>query len=229
MRRALVAIVCVALATSCKSPVVSKLASLVAFEGEIDMAIGMALPAAPTSTSTIKLEIKSDKTRTEIGGLGMISISDAGKKKTWVVDPSSRTYTELDLSAAKAAAAAASASAPKAKATVKKTGRTDVVAGYECDVYEIDDPSGLLSHTETCMASGVSMMAMGLTGPFSMLSAGGDDAWSDLMSHGFPLRVVLRDAKGALLAKMEATRIEKKTVPDSEFEVPAGYTKRPSL
>jgi hypothetical protein len=221
-------------APSCKlrgHKVISTLASLVSFEGEIDMSVSMMLPSMPakmpSTMATLKLEIKGDKSRTETPGLGMASISDATAKKMWMLDPTARTYTELDLATAGKAVAAASTAAPKPKTKVTKTGRTDVVAGYSCDVYEVDDPSGAMAHTELCMASGLSMMALGLTGPFSMLSAG-DDEWKDVLSHGFPLRVLMRDATGAPLVKMEATRIEKKSLPDSEFQVPPGYTKTAS-
>jgi hypothetical protein len=68
------------------------------------------------------------------------------------------------------------------------------------------------------------MMAMGLGGPFSAFSAN-NEGWGEIYSHGFPMRIVLYDAKGAPLMKMEATRIEKKSIPDAEFQIPAGYTK----
>jgi len=61
-----------------------------------------------------------------------------------------------------------------------------------------------------------------------LFTKGGDDAWSDVLSHGFPLRVTMRDASGKPLMNLEATRIEKKSIPDSELEVPAGYTKSKS-
>jgi outer membrane lipoprotein-sorting protein len=227
MRRAPLLVLAVLALASCKlrGAGLSKLASLVSFEGEIDMSIGMAVPSTPGVASTIKLEIKGDKMRTETPGLGFVNITDAGKKKTWLLEPTAHTYTEMDLSSA--TAATATAPTTKSKATVVKTGRSDKVAGYSCDVYEVDDPSGAMSHTELCMASGLSMLAMGLTGPFAMFTKG-NDAWSDVLSHGFPLRMIMRDASGAPLMKMEATKIEKKSLPDSEFEVPPGYTKTPS-
>ena len=42
---------------------------------------------------------------------------------------------------------------------------------------------------------------------------------------GFPLRVITRDAKGRDSFKMEATKIEPGSVPDSMFSPPAGYQK----
>ena len=42
---------------------------------------------------------------------------------------------------------------------------------------------------------------------------------------GFPLRVISRDAKGKQSFKMEATKIEPGSLPDSLFAPPAGYEK----
>jgi hypothetical protein len=60
-------------------------------------------------------------------------------------------------------------------------------------------------------------------GPFAKLGA--DSEWGDALKEGFPLRMESYDATGALSVKMEATRIEKKSESDSDFEIPAGYKK----
>jgi len=190
-----------ALVASCK---LHELASVVSFEGEIEMSTGI-------GTATMK--IKGAKVRSETSGLAVVSIVDADAKKAWSLDPAARTYSEMNL-----------APPPKshASSTLVKTARSDVVAGRSCDVYEIHDGHAVVA--DVCAASGLGMMAMGLGGPFSSL-ASGDDAWSEAYAHGFPLRIVLRDPKGAPLVKIEATRIERKSVPDSDFQIPAGYTK----
>lgn len=218
MRRAALLFALVAMLASCK---LRSLANLVAFEGEIEMSVGSSMPSMGSIKSSIKMEMKGDKARTELGGFGGgYSITDASQKKVWTVIPTSHSYTELDLS--KAAAAAKPVHKPKT--TARKTGRSDKVAGYDCDVYEIDDPSGALSHTELCLASGFSMLSLGLTGPFAAF-AKDDDTWGDVLSHGFPLRMIMRDPSGAPMITMEATHIERKKIADSEFEIPAGYTK----
>ncbi len=191
---------------SCK---LRTLASVVSFEGEIDMSTGL-------GTATMK--IKGAKMRTETPGLAIVSIVDADAKKSWSLDPATRTYSETDL----AALSKSSGAAPRSSATLVKTARTDVVAGHSCDVYEINDGHAVVA--DICAASGIGMMAMGLGGPFSAFATG-DDAWSEAYSHGFPLRIVLRDPKGAPLMKIEAARIEKKSLPASDFQIPAGYTK----
>jgi hypothetical protein len=196
--------------------IVSTLASLVAFEGQIDMSMSMAM--SPTSLATMSFELKGTKMRTETKGIAsFVSITDVEAKKTWTIDNTAHTYTEIDLGKL----TASSPSTAKSTAKARNLGKSDKVAGYSCDLWEVVDT---FSRAELCMASGLSMLALGLSGPFSMF-AKGNDAWSEVFSHGFPLRIVMSDASGGPMMKMEATRIDKKSVPDSEFAIPAGYTK----
>ncbi|HEY1955772.1 MAG TPA: DUF4412 domain-containing protein [Polyangiaceae bacterium] len=219
MRRAVLLFAAVSMLASCK---LRSLQNLVSFEGEIDMSITMSLGSL--GSSAIKMEMKGDKARMEVamGSVSAVSITDASQQKMWTLMPATHQYSEMDLGAA--AAAAKARSHPKPKTSAHKTGRTDKVAGYDCDVYEIDDPSGALSHSEVCLASGLSMLSLGLSGPFAAF-AKDDDTWGDLLTHGFPLRFVMRDASGAQTMTMEATHIERKKIADADFEIPAGYTK----
>jgi len=222
MRR-FVFLIALATITSCKLKGfgASTLASLVAFEGEIDMSMTMAM--APATGMTASFEMKGTKMRTETKGIAaFVSITDTEAKKSWTIDNTAHTYTEIDL--AKLSSSSSAPSSVKSTAKARNLGRSDKVAGYSCDLWEVADTT---MTTEVCMASGLSMLALGLSGPFSMFSKG-DDAWSQVLSHGFPLRMVMSDPSGKPMMKMEATRIDKKSIPDSEFAVPAGYTKTAS-
>jgi hypothetical protein len=206
---------------SCKGHFVETLATLVSFEGDIEMSMSTPVGGAGSSMT---LEIKGDRVRTETGLLGssFVSITDTRAKKSWTINNAARTYTEIDLSTV------ASATTATAKSTAKatNTGRHEKIAGYACDVWAIDDLPA--SHTELCMASGVSMIAFGMSGPFAML-AKGDDAWGQVMSKGFPMRVEMFDTHGTSMMKLEVTRVTKKSLPDSDFQIPAGYTKSPTM
>ena len=215
--RSFVIVLALASVTSCKNGV-GALASLVAFEGKIDMTVTM--PISPTSTLMTSYEVKGKKIRTETKGvIGVVNITDTDAKKSWLIDDAARTYYEIDLEKA-----IATSKATAATSKARSLGKSDKVAGYSCDLWEVADTT---MRAEVCVASGLSMIALGLSGPFSMFAKGGD-AWSEVMSRGFPLRMVMSDASGAVMMKMEATRIEKKSLPDSEFQVPAGYTKTAS-
>ncbi len=213
--RPFVFVLLLAATTSCKLK--GSLASLVAFEGEIDMSMTMAM--APTTAMTTSFELKGTKMRNETNAGAYVTISDTETKTTWMLDTIAHTYTELDL----ARVSSTSSSAVKSRATSRSLGKSDKVAGYSCDLWEVVDAA---MHTELCMASGMSMIALGLTGPFSTATKG-SDAWTEVLSHGFPLRMIMSDPSGKPMMKMEATRIDKRSVPDSEFQIPAGYTKTP--
>lgn len=206
----------------------SALASLVGFEGEIDFSItmpGLALGSAKGGAGpATTLKMKGQRMRMEFGGItGMgagasgATIVDGGAKKTYTLMPATKQYVETDLSALPATSVAT----PKATAT--NTGRTDRVAGYACDLWTISSPASKLD-SELCVAHGLTFLAMGV-GPFAALGAGGD-AWGDALDGGgFPLRMRVFDAPGHEMMRLEATRVEKKSEPDSLFEIPAGYTK----
>ncbi len=77
------------------------LASLVTFEGEIEMSTTTGPTPIPTPGFSVLFEMKGDKVRTEskgVAGLGsFVSITDASAKKTWTVDNAAHTYSEIDL------------------------------------------------------------------------------------------------------------------------------------
>lgn len=207
----------------------SALASLVGFEGEIDMSLAMPALAGIAGSGpggmTIAMKLKGDKMRMAytIPGMpaagGSATIIDGAAKKSYTLMPATKQYLETDLDPAKRTAAAPSVpSAPTP--VVSKTGRTDTVAGYSCEIVSVVQPPSL-ARSELCLSRGLTFLGMGV-GPFSRL--GGGAPWADALQGGFPLRMETFDASGTSIMKMEATRIDKTSEPDSLFEVPPGYT-----
>ncbi len=196
------------------------LANLVGFEGEIDMTVGM--PAAGASFKmTTTLKLKGTKMRVDtpgVGGIGgMAMIYDGEAKKTYTLIPTTHEYTETDLSKLPSSPPS---TAPKTVA--KKTGTTDRIAGYECENW-VETTPGSPNVTELCVAHGMSFYAMGF-GPFASFGSG-DAFGGALAGGGFPLRMRVLDAAGKETMRMEATRIEKKSEPESDFNIPPGYKK----
>jgi hypothetical protein len=110
---------------------------------------------------------------------------------------------------------ASSAHEAEAAPEIKKTSRTDKVAGYSCDIWEVTgkDHSG-----EACIAT---VRTSWLHLPFSGLPA--KFAWASMLDgNNLPLRFVGFE-KGVETGRVEVTSIEQKPLEKSQFEVPAGY------
>ncbi len=107
-----------------------------------------------------------------------------------------------------------------------KTGKSDTVVGYACEIYHTRDKSDG-SSGELCIARGIGNAAM-----FGMMSAqaGGSSLLPGWMRElfkddGFPIKGVDRDAEGKEEARWEAVTIEKKRLDAALFLPPADYKK----
>jgi hypothetical protein len=125
----------------------------------------------------------------------------------------------------------AQAEAEKSKTTytVERLG-TDKVAGFDCQNARIKSSAG--SVMEVCVTRQ-------LAAPAGWLSAvnrnrGGGASWAkelhDAGVDGFPIRWVTKgEGRTGETVTMEMTKYEKKSVPASMFEVPAGYQKSDAM
>jgi hypothetical protein len=205
MRRIFVVVAALALTVGCKrGPKSGSVKDLVtrslSFEGEIDMEIRT--PSTPSTHIGYKMKGQKARVNSPMGGV----IADLASKKMYILNDAAKTYTVYDFGAIPRTDAGAPAH--------KKTGKKDVVAGYDCDEYEWSDTGG---RTESCMTTA-------LYGPF-VAAAGALGAFDD--DAGFPLRTVMRDASGAEVLRSEVTRIEKRPVSESDLTVPPGYKESP--
>lgn len=194
----------------------TQLAGLMGFEGEIEMRSSSSYGTGSTSGMTMVFSVKKDKMRVEMptiaSTVSMVILIDQGAKKSVILMPASKTYFETPLGTTTSTAPASP------KPTVTKTGKSDTVAGYSCDEYRVTDS---VTHftSVTCAASGLSFFGIS-GGPLKdLLSSSSGEI------TGFPLRTETLDPSGAVITKLEATRIEKKSEADSLFEIPPGYTK----
>jgi hypothetical protein len=189
-------------------------AALLGFEGEIELHLGMS-PAG--AMGPLVFSIKGDRLRVEMKGapISFVYVIDSSKHVSYLIDDAAKKYTRIALTdpSAADASAAVSASPPR------KTG-TGVVAGHPCTVYESSMSSGLTTmRSEWCMAED---LGSPMLGPLGKL-VGGGTPFTMFGGSGFPLRMRTYDGAGALLYSMEATRVERRSEPDSLFEPPPGY------
>jgi hypothetical protein len=179
------------------------------FEGEITMHTQS--PGKPGSDLLVKT--KGDKLRFEVktGGADAYTVRDPATGKLVTVMDSTKSYMEMDFSKP-----TAQPSTNPDTATVTKSGKHETVAGADCEDWTATDASGKKS--EVCVAQGVYVDLGSVSGKA--------DVSKDLKEKKyFPLRNVDYDAKGNELSRTEVTKIEKKSLDDSQFTVPAGYAK----
>jgi hypothetical protein len=166
------------------------------FEGQIEVESHY---RGATARSSFK--IKGQKMRMDVPSGPMIA--DGGAQKVYYLDDTAKTYTVVDLKPSVDAGAGP---------VLKRTGKKGVVAGYACDEYESTGAAGEVS--EFCKTTEI-------YGPLA-LAAGAHGALGG--ADGMSLRSVTRDAKGAELFRAEATRIDKRPIPESDVSIPHGYT-----
>ena len=215
------------------------LAILKDFEGEIGV---MAKSAkADAKTVNVLLEVKGDKVRADVPeelakenpmGRGapagkIYGILKGGEKKAFVVMEAQKQAIVFDLNkfAEKIKSSPPSlnggppgAPGGKEPPKVTKTGKTEKVAGFECENWDVVNPDG--AKASVCVGNqGPSWFSLPLTGIAT------EHAWMAELLDGkhFPLRVVVFEKSGAEQGRMEVTKIEKKSVDAAKFEIPAGF------
>ena len=184
------------------------------FEGAITMRTTSA-----AATSDMVVEVKRDRLRFDTKtpqGDAMHGVFDPATNKVTVYLDSSKSYMDLDFTSPQAQ----TNTNPDTSAVVK-SGKHETIAGYDCEDWTVSDPSGKKS--EVCIAQGLAFFDL------SSLKGGGG-ASSPLARQfrdekSFPLRSVELDAGGKELSRMEVTKIEPKSIEDSQFQTPPGYTK----
>ena len=177
-------------------------------------------------------EVKGDKLRFEDPERHTYVIFNGAEKKIIEVDDTKKTAMLIDvdqmekMSAQMAGApshAAPSTPPPSEwETSIDTAAGTDVIAGYACDKWKITETNkktGKIRKTDACLAKGIGF-------PDMTMGRGGETTKSWMVKlvadKYFPLRMVMTE-DGVEQNKMEVTKIEKKTLAASRFEVPAGY------
>lgn len=189
------------------------------FEGELRYRMTSSQSKEPADLSywikgdRIRYEWRSESKKGAAAG-----IIDGRKKKVFVLMPEQKMYMEWPMESMRKEAAEAE-SGERKRPDLKRTGRTDTILGYRCEEWRLDDEDGSTEIWATRELG--SFLGFG--------SRGREEAppWEkDAATRGlFPLKVLHHDPKGKETMTMVATKIDKKTVPDSSFAVPAGYKK----
>lgn len=211
------------------------------FEGEIGITVkGKSLKAEKPVNFVV--DVKTDKVRVELPqgfqgteGFGKVyGIFDSPAKKLFIVLDEKKQVVVIDLNKASedlksvrpsgphhpgGGSGSTGPSSPPPKIT--KTGKTDTVAGYSCEIWLIESQDAKeKGKAEICIAEqGVSFFHIPMTGmpaEYSFMSEIVD-------GKHFPLRMVSFDATNVEEGRIEVTRIDKKTLDASVFVPPPTY------
>ena len=195
------------------------------FEGKVTQTI----TAAKEAPQTLNYAMKGQKLRIDMSADGheMSSIMDLAKLEILMLMPEEKMYMVMPI---KKPVEQAVEKAGQSTADIEVTGKTETILGYKCSQILVKDKSTV---TEMWVADGLGAF-MGLGnggggggGPFGGGRKANAAKWEEALKGkgGFPLRVISRDAKGKESFKMEATKIEPGSLPDSLFAPPADYQK----
>ena len=205
----------------CASALAATSVSAANFEGKVSYKISSGRDKAQEMTYSIKgkkmrMEIPNQK---EMGPM----IMDMEKKEMMMTMPSDHMYMTMAIPDAATDAAAKA----RDEVTLEKTSETEKILGYTATKYISTDSKGVVS--DLWLAEGLgTFMPMSNQNPMGRSRANASQkGWERALAgkEMFPLRVVSKDKSGKESFRMEVTKIEKKSLPDSDFEAPAGYQK----
>ncbi|HEY2518011.1 MAG TPA: DUF4412 domain-containing protein [Polyangiaceae bacterium] len=184
------------------------------FEGEIVVAVKD--EAAKKLPATITYDVKGNKVRYVPAAAPVRAISDLDAQRVYAIDDSQKTFDQMDVKPAPTAKPATAAATPK----VQKSGKTEKVAGLDCEDWTIDDGT---EKVDVCASKGIAYFDLA-----SEPKPGNTEtAWATALTteKAFPLRVVVHDKAGKEQYRAEATKADAKKLDDAIFQVPNGYKK----
>lgn len=201
------------------------------FEGKVSLAI----TADKGKSMNLDYSLKGQKMRMDMNAEGheVATIMDMGKMEMLMLMAEQHMYMVMPMKKPVDQAMEKSG-VGSGSADVEVTGKTETILGYKCNQILVKDKGSV---TEMWTAEGLgAFMGLGGGGPMGgggmfgggKRGGGGNAAkWEEALKGkgGFPLRVISRDAAGKQTFKMEATKIEPGSLPDSQFSPPEGYQK----
>ncbi|HUN64540.1 MAG TPA: DUF4412 domain-containing protein [Bacteroidota bacterium] len=200
------------------------------FEGVIDMKSTRGDGPDQKIVSTT-LMLKGERIATTTAGMGRdgkeVKLIYAGDKNLiWMIDDSRKVYTEIALDSLPVPG---TPDKEKKHSMPQKTGKSMTILGYACDEWVVEDSS---METHLWATQKLGGLYEGFTKAIgNLMNRGRGNAglqgWQKefMAMKAFPLKTE-RYKGGKLSDVQEITRIDEKTLAQSLFETPAGYTKQ---
>jgi len=197
------------------------------FEGKVSMKV----TDANGKTVPFVFNLRDGLSRLDIdAGQGSTAsmIMNSAKKEMTLLMPQQKMYMVQPLTLA---AAASTAGAPEGTADVsfEQAPGTEKILGYDCVKFVAKTKDGTTEIWTTDQLGTFLGLGMGGGGPMGGRRGGASSAasqpWAQALAgkNFFPLRVVSQNAGGKETFRMEATAVEKQSLPDSLFVPPAGW------
>lgn len=181
---------------------------VIPFEGEIVMNVkDEAATQVPTS---ITYSIKADKIRAVPAAPAHVyTIADGTTQHAYAVDDTQKSYADF-----------VGATDTTLPAKVEKTHKVETVAGLACEDWSLDDANG---RVDVCVAKGFAFFDFAR----EPKTGATEPSWAAALTQEkvFPLRVVAHDKAGKEQYRAEAAKVDRKSMADSLFQLPAGFGK----
>lgn len=155
-------------------------------------------------------------------------IMDSVKQEVIILMPEEKMYMVSSLKEAAAQADAGKRSGGKTpEVTMVKTGETEKILGYNCEKYIMKSDKLITNMWLTGELGGFMSLGSGASGMGGRRAGQQAQAWEKALAgkNLFPMRVVGASLDGKENFRMEVTAVEKKSMPASDFTVPAGWEK----
>ncbi len=182
-------------------------------QGTFEGVITLQVTRGGDGPQTVPYSVKGDKARMDVTeqGMTMFVVLNSVTKIADMVMPMQQMYMEQSIERSRAVA-----DSSIANAKIDWTGQKETIAGYQCEHANVTDDQGKTD--DVCLAKGLgTFMAFG-AGMGRRRGAGA--SWAGHLGQLFPLKVV-EDGE----VQMVVTKIEKKSLDDTLFAIPAGYQK----
>jgi hypothetical protein len=182
-------------------------------QGHFEGAITAKMSGPQGGVTDVTYLVKGDQFRMDMTGRGMAMymLYDGPKATTTMVMPAQRMYMEMGQMMA-------DQQSQRKTPDIKMTGKKETIAGYECEHMLITSDN---EQWDVCATKSVgSFMAM--TNPMGRGAPAAATAWQRIGRDMFPLKVV---RPGGSDITFEVTKIEKKSLDNSLFTIPDGFTK----
>ncbi len=153
-------------------------------------------------------KVKGKNTRSEMGSTVFIYQGD--QDKTYSLDTETKTYSEIKATTATETA--------NSKITVTKTSETATINGYTCTKYLMNVEGSAMPAQWLWITKDIKDID-----PALMKKSGNDNLFNKEID-GIPVKIEMNTPQGKIT--MEMTELKRVKLPDSDFQIPAGYAKK---